>query len=95
MEDYERKLLIDQIKIQRKIERIKFDNKIINSVKDDLSNLYVLNPKFIAKHYSELWRIVTQAECSDQEKLKMMKFVNDNYVRIKNENREKFNNYSI
>lgn len=91
MEEFEKRMFIQNIETNQKIERNKFDNEILYAIKKDLEindfdKLYTLNPKFIYEYYTKLWKMVFQSNCSHEEKMKALNFLNDEHRKFRVQN---------
>ena len=91
MEKSEKKRLMNMVKLQRKLEHIKYDDAIINCVKEDVSRIYNLNSRFIVNHYAELKKIISKSNCSEEEKSKYMKFIYEVHKILKGEEKNGYN----
>ncbi|MBO5954522.1 MAG: hypothetical protein J6Q13_00970 [Clostridia bacterium] len=94
MDELEKQLIVQKLKIKRRIERIKLDNEILSAIEEDLNRndfnkLFTISSKFIYQNYAKLWQIVIQANCPDNEKLKAMHFLNDKHRKFREEMKEK------
>lgn len=96
MEQTEKRRLISELKMRYIVESSKRDNEIIDKVKEDLSLLYTLEPRFIVKRYSRLFRVILHANCSESERSKMMNFIGSAYGKVREEERrERKNGYEL
>ncbi len=91
MEQTEKKRLISELKMKWILESSRRDNEIINAIKEDLSKIYELEPRFIVYRYSRLWRVVQHANCSESERAKMIYFIGSAYGKVREEERRKRN----
>ena len=98
MEQTEKKRLISELKMRYIVESSRRDNEIIKSVEENLSLLYTLEPRFIVKRYSRLFRVILHANCSESERVKMMNFIGSAYGKVREEERrerEQKNSYEL
>lgn len=95
MEQTEKKRLISELKMRYIVKSSRRDNEIIDKVKEDLSLLYTLDPRFIMKRYSRLFKVVLHANCSESEREKMMNFIGSAYGKVRAEERKEKNGYEL
>ena len=96
MKELEKKRLFTKLKIKWMVESSRRDNEIIKSVEEDLSLIYTLEPRFIVKRYSRLFRVILHANCSESERTKMMNFIGSAYGKVREEERrERKNGYEL
>ena len=87
MDKLEKRRLISELKMRYIVESSRRDNEIVDKIKEDLSLLYTLEPRFIVKRYSRLFGVILHANCSESERAKMMNFIGSANSKIREEER--------